>query len=528
MPCFLYFALTAIVAALPWSVTADPHVVSMNFLKSRIVQHGLQRRDGTVLTSLDNNADLQYLANISIGTPPQDFIVQLDTGSSDLWIPSAQSDLCRTQDCSTTGAFIYRRSTSFVSTGEDWQISYGDNSEYAGVLVEDTVTFGEATLENATFALVIQSANVPRGGSAEFGFTTNGVWGISFDSTQSDSIDDGNQYTGIVALMKQEGLISRVAYSLWLNDPDAAAGSILFGGVDSDKFDPPLIGLPIIPLSGNSQVSHMNVEFTSLTLDAGGDPLVVQDNVVRSAILDSGSTGTILPTDLATTFLDFFGAVIDPSIPQPLVACNLASADAAFVYQFGGSSGPKIRVPVADLIEPHIEGLQFRDGSDACLLGVRGAEIDFLLLGDTFLRSAYAVYDLESKTIALAQARLNVTTSSVQEITGDTIPGVKTVVPSLPMPTPTSTASAILGQQTGFEEPDPNFNGQLSENPGRPSFTPGASGAQSTGSSSGSSGSSGSNSAASSHKAPNVAAAYLVCGAVSFMSILFGGMFILR
>lgn len=237
MPCFLYFALTAIVAALPWSVTADPHVVSMNFLKSRIVQHGLQRRDGTVLTSLANNADLQYLANISIGTPPQDFIVQLDTGSSDLWIPSAQSDLCRTQDCSTTGAckiqkslysthklltlfpVIYRRSTSFVSTDEDWQISYGDNSEYAGYLVEDTVAFGEATLENATFALVTQSANVPRGGSAEFGFTTNGVWGISFDSTQSDSIDDGNQYTGIVALMKQEGLISRVAYSLWLNDP---------------------------------------------------------------------------------------------------------------------------------------------------------------------------------------------------------------------------------------------------------------------------------------------------------------------
>ncbi|KAL9026230.1 MAG: hypothetical protein Q9196_005072 [Gyalolechia fulgens] len=275
----------------------------------------------------------------------------------------------------------------------------------------------------------------------------------------------------------------------------------------------------------------MNVEFTSLTLDAGGEPLVVQNNVVRSAILDSGSTGTILPTDLATTFLEFFGAVTDPSIPQPLVACSLANADAAFVYQFGGSSGPKIRVPVADVIEPHIEGLQFRDGSDACLLGVRGADIDFLLLGDTFLRSAYAVYDLETRTIALAQARLNITTSNVQEITGDTIPGVETVVSSLPMPTPTQTASAILGQQTGFEEPDPNFDGQLSENPGRASFTPGA---QSTGSPGGSNssnssnGSTGSKSAASSHKAPNVAAAYLVWGTVSFMSILFGGVFILR
>ncbi|KAL8932191.1 MAG: hypothetical protein Q9216_006931 [Gyalolechia sp. 2 TL-2023] len=528
MPRSLYFALTAIVAALPWTASADPHVVSMNFVKSRIAPHGLQRRDGTVLTSLDNNADLQYLANISIGTPPQDFIVQLDTGSSDLWIPSARSDLCQSQDCSTTGAFIYQRSTTFDSTGEDWEISYGDNSAYAGVLVEDTVTFGEATLENATFALVIESANVPVGGSEEFGYTTNGVWGISFDSSQSDSIDEGNQYTGIVALMKEEGLISRMAYSLWLNDPDAAEGSILFGGVDSDKFDPPLIGLPIVPLSERSEVSHMNVEFTSLVLDAGGDPLVVQDNVVRSAILDSGSTGTILPNDLADTFLDFFGAIIDPNVPQPLVACDLADSDAAFVYQFGGSSGPAIRVPVTDLVEPHIEGLQFRDGSDACLLGVRGAQIDFLLLGDTFLRSAYAVYDLETRTIALAQARLNVTTSNVQEITDDTIPGVETVVASLPIPTPTSTISAILGPQTGFGDPDPNFDGQLDSNPGEASFTPGVSAAQSTSSSGGSTSSGGPSSAASSHKDPHMAAAYLVCGAVSFTSILFGGMFILQ
>lgn len=525
MPRSLHCALTIFVAAVPWLVTADPRVVNMNFVKNRINQPSLQRRDGSVLTSLTNNADLQYLANISIGTPPQNFIVQIDTGSSDLWVPSARSDLCQTQDCSTTGAFIYQKSSTFDTAGEDWEISYGDSSEYAGTLVTDTITFDDATLDNATFALVSQSANVPISDNPENGFTTNGVWGISFDSSQSDRIEDGVKYTGIVSLMKEKGLISRMAYSLWLNDPDAAAGSILFGGVDSDKFDPPLIGVPIVPTSENNQVSAMNVEFTSLTLDDGGKTTVVQDNVVRSAILDSGSTGTLLPNDLATKFFDFVGAVIDPNIPQPVVACDLANSDAAFVYQFGGSSGPKIRVPVTDLIDPHIPGLQFKDGSDACLLGVRGAETEFLLLGDTFLRSAYAVYDLESRTIALAQAKLNVTSSNVQEITGDTAPGVKTVVASLPMPAPTQTASAILGQETGFDQPDPNFTGQLSENAGQASITPGA---HSTGSSGGSSGSSGSKSAASTYKGPNVSAAYVLVGAVSIMSMLFGGMFVLR
>ncbi|KAL9596391.1 MAG: hypothetical protein Q9219_005826 [cf. Caloplaca sp. 3 TL-2023] len=479
---------------------ADPRVVNMDFVKARNSQPSLRRRAGTILTPLDNSNDLQYLANISIGTPPQKFIVQIDTVDD-------------------------RASSTVDSTNNDFHISYGDNSEYAGFLVTDTVTIGDTALENAQFGLVTQSANVPGAGTSFV--STNGVWGISFDSAQSDVVEEGSrQYTGIVGLMKKEGLISRMAYSLWLNDPDAFAGSILFGGVDSDKFDAPLVGVPIVPLSGSNQVVAMNVEFTSLTLNVGGETSVVQDNVVRSAILDSGTTGTILPTDLAEKFLSFFGAVTDPSVPQPLVACSLANADAQFVYQFGGSSGPKISVPVADLIEPHIQGLQFRDGSDACLLGVEGANIDFLLLGDTFLRSAYVVYDLESKTIALAQAKLNVSTSNVQEITGDNIPGVQTVVSSLGIPKPTQTASAILGPvQTGFEAPDPNFDGQLSENPGRASFTPGP---QSTGSSGGSSGSSGSNSAASAIKVPNLATVCSVYGAVSLTSLLFGGFFILR
>ncbi|KAL8898416.1 MAG: hypothetical protein Q9207_006711 [Kuettlingeria erythrocarpa] len=486
----------------------------MDFVKTRSPHPSLQRRAGTINTALLNNDDLQYLANITVGTPPQQFIVQIDTGSSDLWIPSELSDLCRTQDCRQTGAY--------------WEISYGDSSQYAGVIAQDTITIGDTALENASFALVTQSANVPFGGGD--GFTTNGVWGISFDASQADVVIDGNRpYVGIVGLMKQEGFISRMAYSLWLNDPDAAVGSILFGGLDTDKFTPPLIGVPIVPTSRSSSVSAMNVEFTSLTLNAGGETAVVQDNVVRSAILDSGTTITILPTDLANTFLRFFGAVTDPNIPQPLVSCDLARSDAEFVYQFGGSSGPKISVPVTDLIEPHIEGLLFENGSPACLLGVQGAEIDFLLLGDTFLRSAYVVYDLESRQIAMAQAKLNVTTSNVEEITGDSIPGVQTVVPSLGIAEPTRTPSAIIGpQETGFN-PNPNFNGQLTENAGTASITTLP---QSTGSS-GSSGSSSSgngnaNSAAVGQKAPSMTYAFATCAAITLVSVLFGGSLVTR
>lgn len=104
MPPGLYFAITATATLLPWTAIASPKVVNMDFVKTRISQNSLQRRAGTVNTPLTNNNDLQYLANISVGTPPQQFVVQIDTGSSDLWIPATRSDLCQIQDCSQTGA----------------------------------------------------------------------------------------------------------------------------------------------------------------------------------------------------------------------------------------------------------------------------------------------------------------------------------------------------------------------------------------------------------------------------------------
>lgn len=59
---------------------------------------GLRRRatSGTVQANLGNaeQAGLYY-ANVTVGTPPQDLSLQIDTGSSDVWVPSAQSSYCQ-------------------------------------------------------------------------------------------------------------------------------------------------------------------------------------------------------------------------------------------------------------------------------------------------------------------------------------------------------------------------------------------------------------------------------------------------
>ena len=54
----------------------------------------LRSRDNTVQAPLGEPLDASgYTANITIGTPPQVFQIQIDTGSGDLWVVANDAEL---------------------------------------------------------------------------------------------------------------------------------------------------------------------------------------------------------------------------------------------------------------------------------------------------------------------------------------------------------------------------------------------------------------------------------------------------
>ncbi|NWZ53159.1 PEPC protein, partial [Haliaeetus albicilla] len=90
-----------------------------------------------------------YFGNISMGTPPQDFLVLFDTGSSNLWVPSIY---CQTPACSDHARFNPSESSTFTSNGQSYTLSYGSGS-LTVVLGYDTLTLQSIAVSNQEFGL---------------------------------------------------------------------------------------------------------------------------------------------------------------------------------------------------------------------------------------------------------------------------------------------------------------------------------------------------------------------------------------
>jgi hypothetical protein len=86
--------------ALASFANADAGTLRMDIKKDKrdgnVYSQGLRRRADTVTAALGNaeTAGLYY-ANVSVGTPAQDLNLQIDTGSSDVWLPSSSASLCK-------------------------------------------------------------------------------------------------------------------------------------------------------------------------------------------------------------------------------------------------------------------------------------------------------------------------------------------------------------------------------------------------------------------------------------------------
>lgn len=437
--------LTILAAAIPLlgllqSVVAvpDPNTIGFQFTKQRVnienASPRLRRRQSnTVLAGLSNELSL-YLINITVGTPGQQIALQLDTGSSDIWFPASNANVCQQdqQNC-PVGTYDSQASSSYRDPNlPEFEIQYVDGTQISGAYISDVLNLGNTQLTNLTMA-----------SATRMNALGVGIMGVGFRADESSAQTQGFTYPNIIDVLQSEGFISARSYSLWLDDLDSATGSILFGGVDSDKYKGDLVALPIQLDSQSNSITSFTVAWTGLKITGSGNNLDASPSSPQPAILDSGTTDTLLPDDIANQIFDGVGVITTRELGN-VVPCELANDDLTFAFTFGGAGGATVSVPLSEFVIPiaTTDGStpKFRNGKDACFFGIEAAGSNPILFGDTFLRSAYVVYDLEHNLVALAETNFDAQGSNgnVQAIASGSsgIPGVS------------STASKALVAQT--------------------------------------------------------------------------------
>lgn len=438
-------AALPLLSVLPSALAApDPNTVGFKFEKRSVKADqvpGLRRRQtsGTVQSAISNEV-LLYAINVTVGTPGQPIGLQLDTGSSDIWFPASSARECEgnSGNC-ILGSYNYKQSSTYSDPDlSEFQIQYVDGSGVSGNYITDVLNIGSTKITNLTMA----AATTLNG-------LTYGIMGVGFRSDESSAVTSTGQpgftFPNLVDVMQSEGLINSRLYSLWLDDLNSNTGSILFGGVDSSKYKGDLIALPIQIDSQSQSITSFTVAWTGLSISGGGNNLNASPSSPQPVVLDSGTSLLYLPNDITEQIFNGVGVISTQNFGD-VVPCSLANDDLTFSFTFGGSGGATVNVSLSEFVEPietqSGQQVHFPNGQAACSFGIQPSGSGPILFGDTFLRSAYVVYDLDSQQVALANANFSPGSSSNVQAVGSSsaIPGVKS----------TATAASVAQTITGI------------------------------------------------------------------------------
>ncbi|KAI5699757.1 hypothetical protein M8J75_008252 [Diaphorina citri] len=327
---------------------------------------------------LKNYLDAQYYGTISLGTPPQEFKVIFDTGSSNLWIPSQHCSILNIA-CMTHNKYNDAKSSTFKKNGTQFAIHYGSGA-VSGYLSQDTLRIGDLTIKNQVFGEAIK----------EPGFTFvaakfDGILGMGYDNIAVDGVEP--PFYNII----QQKLLEKNVFGFYLNRnaSDENGGEIMFGGVDKDKFVGDITYSPV------SRKGYWQF---------GVESIKIEKNVYCSncqAIADTGTSLIIGPSKVIAELNKLIGAVPLANGPAKVDCDNLDKMPNVDII-LGGKNFTL--TPTDYVLKVSIAS------SSMCLSGFAGMDIPppagpIWILGDVFIGKFYTVFDMDNNQVGFAQAK---------------------------------------------------------------------------------------------------------------------------
>ncbi|KAM8795711.1 gastricsin [Eudromia elegans] len=324
---------------------------------------------------LANSLDMSYFGEISIGTPPQSFLVLFDTGSSNLWVPSVY---CQSESCTSHTMFNPSESSTYSTQDQYFSIQYGSGS-LSGIFGYDTVTIQSLSITNQEFGL---SETEPGTNFlyAEF----DGILGMAYPSLSAGGA------TTVMQGLLQENLLDEPVFSFYLSGQEGSqGGELILGGVDSSLYTGQITWTPV------TQTAYWQIAIDSFSISGETSGWCSEG---CQGIVDTGTSLLTAPQQIFSELMEYIGAEADDE-DQYVVSCSNIQSLPTLSFVIGGTSFP---------LAPSAYVLQSNSG--VCSVGIEPTYLasqngqPLWILGDVFLRSYYSIYDLGNNQMGFAAA----------------------------------------------------------------------------------------------------------------------------
>ncbi|XP_043861517.1 gastricsin-like [Dromiciops gliroides] len=323
---------------------------------------------------LDNYMDMSYYGEISIGTPPQNFLVLFDTGSSNLWVASTY---CQSQACTNHPLFNPSESSTYSSNGQTFSLQYGTGS-LTGVFGYDTVTIQGISITNQEFGL---SETEPGTNFVYAQF--DGILGLAYPAISSGGA------TTVMQGFLQENLLSAPVFAFYLsgNENSDNGGELVFGGVDSSIYTGDIYWSPV------TEEAYWQIAINGFSI--GGQSTGWCSEGCQ-AIVDTGTSLLTAPQQIFSELMQYIGAEEDEN-GDYLVSCSNIQSLPTITFNINGVNFP---LPPSAYVLP--------GNSNYCEVGIMPTYLPsqngqpLWILGDVFLRNYYSVYDLGNNRVGFA------------------------------------------------------------------------------------------------------------------------------
>lgn len=375
-----YFLAFAAVICLAAAVVNIPVKVTKGkpFKRAGLIEKHINARFNPKLRAnhdvpLSDYAEAQFYGPITIGTPPQEFQVIFDTGSSNLWVPSKK---CTQISCKLHHKYDSSKSSTYKPNGTSFEIEYGSGN-ISGYVSNDVVGVADLTVTGQDFAEVVKESGM----AFTFG-KFDGILGLGFDT-----ISVGHATPVWYNMMKQN-LVDKKMFSFWLarNTSGMMGGQLTLGGYDKTLFKG---DIKYVPLTYKNywqiKMDAVNFQYRNLCGDEG-----------CKAIVDSGTSMITGPTDLINKINGQLGCIISGGECSWL-HCPDYSQLPNLEFVLNGNSF--VLTPQEYIMET----------GGACISALMGMDISapvgpLWILGDRFMEKFYTIFDYEGSQVGFAEA----------------------------------------------------------------------------------------------------------------------------